>query len=143
MAQTSLADLRGGLGAALESIEGLAVHEKLGGPYNPPCAVVLLREIPSYRESFGRGGIMALPFSVLVFVGRPDDFIAQSNLDEYTDAVGDLSVPAALERDQSLSGVADSVYVENFRLLTAPEVEGYGAFGGEFVVTVRAERERI
>jgi hypothetical protein len=140
--QTSLAELRQGLGAALESIEGLAVHETIGGTYNPPFAVVLVREIPSYRETFGRSGNIALPFTVMCFVARVDDQVAQTNLDEYVDWVGDLSVPQHLESDQTLGGVSESVYVDSFRLLGAEEVASYGYLGGEFTVTVRADRER-
>jgi hypothetical protein len=142
MAQTTLRELRGGLGAALESIEGLAVHETIGGTYNPPFAVVLLREIASYRETFGRTGNISIQFNVLVFVARADDQLAQTNLDEYVDWVGDLSVPQHLEADKTMGGVAEHVYVDSFRLLGAEEVAGYGYLGGEFLVTVRADRER-
>jgi hypothetical protein len=140
--QTSLAELRAGLGTALASVEGLAVHETIGGVYTPPFAVVLIREIPSYRETFGRTGNIALPFSVMLFVARADDQVAQTNLDEFVDWVGEVSVPQALEADGTLGGVAESTYVDSFRLLGAEEVASYGYLGGEFTVTVRANRER-
>jgi hypothetical protein len=138
---TTLAELRAALGTALSDIEGLAVHETLGGPYNPPCAVIQFPGTESYRDTMGRTGTIQLPFTVTVWVGRADDRIAQTNLDEYVDWVGDLSVPAALERDQTLAGVAQSVLIERFELI-APTVEGGDALGIVFGGFVMAQRER-
>lgn len=140
MSQTTLADLRTALGSALESIEGLAVHEKLGGPYNPPCAVLQFPGTESYRLTMGRTGDIQLPFTVTVWVGRSDDYIAQTHLDEYADWVGDHSIPAALERDQTLGGVTQDVLVESFRLIT-PTAEGLDVLGIEFTGFVIAQRE--
>jgi hypothetical protein len=139
---TTLAEVRAALGSALESVEGLAVHETLGGPFNVPCALIELAEIPVRRDTFSRTGTISLPMLVTVLVGRSVDQIAQSHLDEYTDWAGDLSISAALELDQTLGGAAETVQVVSDRPVGRVELDGAPVFGREFSVTVTAQRER-
>lgn len=138
----SLAMVREAIATELSAIGGLEVHETIGGSYNVPFAVVLVREITEPRETFSRTGTIALPITVLLFVSRAGDDTAQISLDEYLDWAGESSVGAALEANHDgLNGLADSVQWTGFRLLGADEVAGYGYLGGEWTFVVRLQRE--
>lgn len=142
MTTTSIADLITGAADALRGIPDLAIHETLGGPFNVPCAIVELADIESYRETFSRTGNIALPVEVTVLVGSSSTDIAVSRLNEYRDWAGDWSVAAALEADQTLGGVSESVLVDGSQRATRTDLDGAPVFGATFFVTIRAQRER-
>ena len=49
------------------------------------------------------------------------------------------SIRAALEADKTLGGVVSDCVVRSFKLLGQQEIDAYGAFGGEFEVSVLAQ----
>jgi hypothetical protein len=135
-------EISAGLGAALDSIDDLNVHDTLGGPYNLPCVIVDVPTIETYEVTFGRTGETTVPFDVTVFVSRADDQIAIAELLSYVDAVGDKSVRAALMADPDLGGQVEHTYLRSYNRIVT-DLDGSPAFGGSFTVDVTFKRERI
>lgn len=141
MTASSFDELSAALGTALSDIEGLEVHDLPGGPYNFPCVVVDLGNVEEYEVTMGRTGTTSVPFDVSVLLPRVDDAIACSEMLGYADPAGDRSVRAALKRSETLSGLAEAVYVRSYERLSIT-VDGVPAFQGRFRVEVHFQRER-
>lgn len=105
----TLGQLRAGLVARLRTVEGLGqVSEYMLASPTPPCAYL----VPGATErlAMGRHGVAPLQvmFVVNVLVQAGLEEGSQQKLDELVDSG---AIPAALEADQTLGGVASSVYV--------------------------------
>jgi hypothetical protein len=119
-------ELREGLATRLRTVDGLGqVSEyQLSSP-SPPCAY--LTPVRTSRIAMGHHGVapVEVVFTVTVLVVAGVEEAAQVNLDEIVDAG---AVPAALEADQTLGGVASSVYVSGLSGYD-PVVYGEGQAG--------------
>lgn len=134
----SYSAVRAGLKTRLETITSPAwqVYAKAPGSVVIPCALVLpATPAVVFDGTMGRGSD-DLRFRVLVLIGKPDDELAQENLDPYLAGSGSQSVKAAIE-GAAIAGTSYAV---------VPEVSEYGEvtyagtdyLGAEFAVIVNA-----
>ncbi len=108
---SSIADLADGLETRLATITGLRVFDHIPDVFAVPCAFVLPESV-DYHGAFANG-LVEVPFTVTVVVGRSAERASQKSLYAYMSATGDKSVRQAIEADQTLAGVAQSLVVEN------------------------------
>ena len=134
---TTLANIRDGLAANLQTLPGVEVYEREGGMVNVPCAVVLTPTI-DYHQSFSAAGLVRYEFRIMVLVQSADSDQSGIDLDTYADPASPTSVRVALESDRTLGGIADDLICTAFRPLSSEEVAGIGYWGGEFSATVYA-----
>ena len=104
----TLAQLRSGLQARLNTISGLRTYAYMAPKPEPPAACVNSGE-HAYDATFE--GEWTPQFEVWVFVHPADLVRAQQKLDAYLAPSGATSIPAAIHADPSLGGVADSCRV--------------------------------
>lgn len=104
----SIQDMRDGLEANLQTIDGLRANAEIPDNPNPPVAIVALDNV-DYDQAF-QNGLVLYRFRVDVIVSRASDRWAQRRLDEYT-STGSSSVKAAIESDKTLGGSAFDVRV--------------------------------
>lgn len=105
-----LAAVMDGLGAALDTIDGLRSHPYYVPRAIPPCAVVTWPDDYDFDETFGRGSDrVVLP--VTVIVGQADQRSARDQLAAYCAGSGASSVKAAVE-SYAPAGVWDSARVQ-------------------------------
>lgn len=132
----SITDLRTGIATNLATISGLRTASVIPEDPKPPIGIVTFDRV-EYDTSMGRG-LDTHIFRVILVVGRVDSRGAQTSLDGYLSGTGASSVKAAIEKDKSLGGDAQSLRVssgENLRELAIAEVP-YVAV--DFIVTVYA-----
>ena len=100
-------DVADGLADALETIVGLRVYPFPPDSVQPPAAVI---EWPSvtYQPTYGGATRADATYKVLVVVSRAWDRAAFAALSPYLDGDG---IKAAIEVDDTLGGVVDSVEV--------------------------------
>jgi hypothetical protein len=135
MAGTAL-DIQDKLAEALQTIPGLRVADHLPEQINPPIAVIQVQTVTYHRAM--RGGLSTFEYVISVVSGRLGDRTAQRTLDAWMSWDGAQSVRAALEADQTLSGVAQTVKV-NDMLAVRPVSLGDAAYlSVEFNVYVNA-----
>lgn len=135
MAGTAL-DIQDKLAEALQTIPGLRVADHLPEQINPPIAVIQVQSVTYHRAM--QGGLSTFEYVISVVAGRLGDRTAQRTLDAWMSWDGALSVRAALEDDQTLSGVAKTVKV-NDMLAVRPVSLGDAAYlSVEFNVYVNA-----
>jgi hypothetical protein len=128
----SLADIRAGLAAAIDSGVDLDMQVSayiIASP-TPPFAQVLPDET-TYHEAF-QNGAETWGLIVQVIVAFGSDVGAQRQLDELLESSGSLSVKAALEADVRLGGIVSDVTVtrtSGYRTyrLGATQTEALGA----------------
>lgn len=138
MAAATIHDIMLGIETRLATISGLRVSEILPDQINPPQALVGPPEIPEYRTTFRRGLFTVSPI-VTILVSASYDRTGQVNLTKYMDVTGPQSIPAAIEGDRTLGGLADECYVSSFQRLGMEEVNRIGYYGGAFTLFVRAK----
>lgn len=136
MAGTPISTVREAVAGRIAKIAGLRVHEIIGGPYNPPCAVLTIPEI-DYQQAF-QGGTIKYDLDAICLVSRTNDKAAQQTLDELSSPDGAGSVLYQFRSDPTLGGKVQNAVVVRYRALNAEEVEGYEAFGGVFTLEIRA-----
>ena len=105
----TVSEITAAMKRALTAVEGLRVSEFLPDQINPPQATISLDGI-DYHRSFAMGA-PEHRFTVSVVVGRASERAAQLRLDSYLSATGDYSIRQALEDDQTLGGVVQSLVV--------------------------------
>ena len=135
MAGTAL-DIQDKLAEALQTIPGLRVADHLPEQINPPVAVIQVQTVTYHRAM--RGGLSTFEYVVSVVAGRLGDRTAQRTLDAWMSWDGALSVRAALEDDQTLSGVAQSVKVNDMLAVRPVSLGDAPYLSVEFNVYVNA-----
>ena len=100
-----------GLKNRLATISGLRTFNYQPSSLNPPVGFPLINRI-EYHGAMG-GGLVIYDCTVYVIVGRYTDDRAFDDADDYLAYSGAKSVRAALEGDQTLGGIAQSLTVEN------------------------------
>lgn len=118
----TLKDIRAGLAANLEAIQGLQVSAYALSNPTAPCVEIVPADI-EYDGAFGRGHD-SWTVTVRVFVGMASDVGAQKRLDLHLASSGADSVKAAVESDATLGGAVDDC-----RVTTATGYRVYGAEG--------------
>lgn len=98
-----------GLKARLATITGLRTFQFQPSQLNPPVAYPVINSINYHRAM--RGGLVVYDCVVYVIVGRYTDDRANADLDGYLAFSGAKSIRAALEGDETLGGVAQSLTV--------------------------------
>lgn len=133
MAAPTIAEIMLGIEARLATIAGLRVSEIVPDAIHPPCAVVGVPPIPSYRIAMARGAYEVAP-TVTVLVSAALDRVGQLALAAYANPTGAGSIPAAVEGDRTLGGVVADCVVESFRPMGLEEVGLIGYYGGVFTL---------
>lgn len=107
----SITDIRNGIEANLETINGLRGYSEI--PENPqvPAAVVTLDSI-EYHQAF-KNGLVQFNFTVTVIVGRFNARASQQVLNEFADNSGAKSIRAAIESDRTLGGTVFDCVVQS------------------------------
>jgi hypothetical protein len=112
----SIADIRAGLAAALDTIPGLRTSAYYPDTMTPPIGIV-----DTYRVNFDLAaarGSDDFTFDILIVVRRQSERQAQADLDEFVPLV-----KAAIEADKSLGGAADSLHCQ--------AMSGYSPLGAD------------
>lgn len=127
----TIADLMLGVEARLKTVPGLRTSAIVPDQINPPVAIVGVPPIESYWETMRRGTYV-IELTVTVLVSAAIDRVGQMLLAEYASPVGERSIPAAIEADRTLGGVAQECVVDSFRPLGLEEYGAIGYYGGAF-----------
>ena len=127
--------IREGIATNLQGISGLQQSAYVLAEPTLPAAQVAPMEI-EYDKAFQRG-LDALEFKVMVLVGSVSDIGAQKNLDPFLDPSGSKSIKAAVESDDTLGGLVESVRVVRCSGYRLYERAGQApALGAEWTVEV-------
>ncbi len=132
----TLATVRAGLAARLDTISGLRVYATPPDSVQElPAAVVAFRgPVATYDHVIGAADAR-YRFEVLLLVGSADEGQAQGDLEPYMSPTGASSVKAAV--DGTLGGNADWAMVGQgtpVARLTFPEKQGSQYWGTKFLV---------
>ena len=100
-----------GLKARLATISGLRTFSFQPPQLNPPVAFPVITQV-NYHRAMG-GGLVVYDCVVYVIVGRYTDDRAMNEIDDYLAFSGAKSIRAALEGDEKLGGVAQSLTVNS------------------------------
>lgn len=100
-----------GLKDALSTIPGLRTFTFQPAQLNPPVAYPVVTQVNYHRAM--RGGLVVYDCFVYVIVGRYTDDRANADLDGFLAFSGAKSIRAALESDETLGGVAQSLTVNS------------------------------
>ena len=134
---TLVADIREGLKANLETIDGFQVNAyALSNPTSPSMDIELSKTTydAAMRSDNWR-------FTVSAFVALTSDIGAQKRLDELLSTSGARSVKAAIESDCTLGGVVDDLRVtETSGHKTFAGGTGGKLLGAEWLLEVLASR---
>ena len=101
--------VRSGLKANLEAIQGMRVYELIPTPAVAPCAIV--GQLDFTFDLNNARGLDQANLDVVVLVGRFSERAAQINLDKYLAGSGDYSIKAAIESDLTLGGACNTLRV--------------------------------
>lgn len=126
-----------GIDARLATISGLRHNAFNADQINPPHAIVGVPPIENYRQTMQRGRFLLQP-QVYILVSAALDRVGQAALAGYANVTGATSIPAAIEADRTLGGVAEDCVVDSFRPLGMEEVGLIGYYGGVFELRVIA-----
>lgn len=135
MAAPTILQVMQGIETQLATISGLRTSEYMPDQVNPPIAIVGVPPIENYRQTMGRGRFQLEP-QVFVLVSASLDTVGQAKLAGYANPTGATSIPAAIEADQTLGGVAETCVVDSFRPLGMEEVGALQYYGGVFDLRV-------
>lgn len=106
-----------GLKNRLATISGLRTYFYQPASVNPPIAWPVISQV-NYHRAMG-GGLVVYECVVYVVVGRYTDDRANADIDGYLAFSGAKSIRAALEADETLGGVAQSLTVASSTDITA------------------------
>jgi hypothetical protein len=132
----SASQIHEALSLALAAVPGLRVADHLPEQINPPMAVVQLQNITYHRTM--AGGTSEWQFLVALVAGRMGDRSAQRQIDGWVSYDGSQSIRAALEVDQTLNGICQSLIVENMIAVRPLSLGDAAYLSCEFNVTVYA-----
>lgn len=133
---STVAQIRQGIIDNLTTIYGLRASATVPESPTPPVAIVELNS-GSYDTTFGRG-LDSWQFTVTLIVGRADNRVAQSQLDEYVASSGGRSVKQAIELNKTLGGYANDCRVTNLNSYGQITLGDTTYSGAEFAVSVWA-----
>lgn len=111
-----------GLATRLATISGLRTFNYQPEQTNPPFGYPQLNRI-EYHRAFS-GGDVVMDWSVFVIAGRWTDRTAHALLDEYLSYSGTKSIRAAIEGDETLGGVCQTLIVRSGLDISSLEVAG-------------------
>jgi hypothetical protein len=132
---TTLAQIRDGIEARLETIVGLRVYDYMPGDQNYPAAVIYPPVHTDYRDDLGYGSYPAT-FIVMLFVPATVDR-QQLDLYDFLDRTGTSSIFAAIEADRTLGGLSvDARVVSAADPLDLGEMAGTKVYQRAVVVEV-------
>lgn len=132
----SATQIHDALSMALTAVPGLRVADHLPESINPPMAIVQVQSVTYHRAM--QGGLSEWQYLVAVVSGRMGDRSAQRMLDGWMAYDGSQSIRAALEVDQTLNGVCQSLLVADM-VSVRPLSQGDAEYlSCEFNVTVHA-----
>jgi hypothetical protein len=106
-----------GLKNRLATISGLRTFSYQPSQINPPIAFPVINQV-NYHRAMG-GGLVVFDCVVYVIVGRYTDDRANQDLDDYLAFSGAKSLRAAIEADETLGGVAQSLTVASSTDITS------------------------
>jgi hypothetical protein len=106
-----------GLKTRLSTITGLRTFSYQPSQVNPPVAFPVINQVNYHRAM--RGGLVVYDCVVYVITGRYTDDRANAEIDEYLAFSGAKSIRQALEGDETLGGVAQSLTVASSTDITA------------------------
>lgn len=98
-----------GLKNRLATISGLRCYSYQPPQINPPLAYPVINQV-EYHRAMG-GGLVVYQCTIYVIVGRWTDDRAFDAIDDYIAYSGAKSIRAAIEGDETLGGVAQSLTV--------------------------------
>lgn len=129
----TVATIRAGIAAALDTIAGLRVSAYVVDQVNPPHAMVMRREFT--YDTVQQTGTYDGVFVVRVFASRTAEKAAQVFLDGLVDPTG---VKAAVEADPTLGGAVSDCWVRSVAEIVSVTVGDidYLAIDFELRVTV-------
>lgn len=136
MAAPTLAELRAGLAANLDTIPSTQVSAYMLSAPTPPSIYVYPQQV-DYDGTMQRG-MDAWTFTVQAFVGLTSDIGAQKKLDLMLAPTGTNSVKASVEADRTLGGKASDLRVTEatgYRVYTLEGARG-PVLGCEWTVDV-------
>lgn len=128
---TTIAALRAGLAANLQTVKGLRVSAYVPDLIEPPMAVVSAPSI-QYDTAFKRGSDQ-YTFTVDVYVARQVVKSAQKALDALVDPT---AIKAAIESDRQLGGAAFDCRVTSMNSYRAEDVGETPLLAASFEVMV-------
>lgn len=130
-------EIRAEIKTRLEAVSSpqafVSVYDYVPDFLTPPCAIVVpASTLISYHDSMGTvsSGLTTLNFSILLAAGRFEPSAGQQLLNDYL-----VSVPTALEADQTLGGEATAVQV------TAARNYGPTSFADAIFLTCQLDLE--
>ena len=132
----SATQIHDALSMALTAVPGLRVADHLPESINPPMAIVQVQSVTYHRAM--QGGLSEWQYLVAVVSGRMGDRSAQRMLDGWMAYDGSQSIRAALEVDQTLNGVCQSLLVESMVNVRPLSLGDAAYLSCEFNVTVYA-----
>ena len=106
-----------GLKNRLATITGLRTFSYQPSQINPPVAFPVINQVNYHRAM--RGGLVVFDCVVYVITGRYTDDRANADIDDYLAFSGAKSIRAALEGDETLGGVAQSLTVASSTDITS------------------------
>lgn len=106
-----------GLKNRLATITGLRTFSYQPSQINPPVAFPVINQV-NYHRAMG-GGLVVFDCVVYVITGRYTDDRANADIDDYLAFSGAKSIRAALEGDETLGGVAQSLTVASSTDITS------------------------
>jgi hypothetical protein len=134
---STISGIRTGLATRLATITGLRTSSYIPDQINPPVAVVMPSKI-TFDRAMHRG-LDEYEFTVMVLVGRADERVAQTLLDDYCNPTGTSSIKTAVEGDRTLGGVVSDLRVTEMRGISPVLVGDTTYLTAEFVVSVFAQ----
>jgi hypothetical protein len=102
-------EVREGLKANLQAIQGMRVYDLIPSPAVAPAAVV--GQLDFTFDLNNARGLDQANLDVVVLVQRFTERTGQNELDKYLAGSGDYSIKAAIESDRTLGGACDTLRV--------------------------------
>ena len=117
--------VRNGLKANLEVIQGMRVYELI--PAVPVAPAAIVGQLDFTFDLNNARGLDQANLDVVVLVQRFTERTAQNDLDKYLAGSGDFSIKAAIESDLTLGGACSTLRV------TSAEAGNYSSGDIEFL----------
>lgn len=118
----TVSQVAAGLKTRLATISGLRTFSYQPEQENPPFAYPEINSI-DYHRAYG-GGDVVMNWTIYVVVGRWLDRTAHAALDDYLSYSGAKSIRAAIEGDQTLGGVCQTLIVRSGADITSLDANG-------------------
>lgn len=130
----TVSQVAAGLANRLATISGLRVTTYQPEQLNPPFAYPQINSV-DYHRAFA-GGDVVMNWTIHVVVGRWVDRVSHSLLDDFLSYSGTKSIRAAIEADQTLGGVCQTLIVRSGADITSLDANGAEFLQIQFQVEV-------